>query len=427
MLDLKVFRRDPDGLSVTLGKRGLTGARALVAAVLERDSARRHALARANRLKALRNRVSKEIGRAKRIGGSADEQIERMRDMRKRIADLDAMVAEADAWIAETLASVPNLPDQRVPEGGVEANRIMREWGSPKDFSFAPRPHWELGESLGILDLAGGSRVSGSGFFVLRGRGAALQRGLINWMIDLHTGEHGYSELRVPYLVNEDAMTGTGQLPKFSEESYVTRCDGLWLVPTAEVPVTNLHRGQILPGDALPLKYVAYSPCFRREAGAAGKDTRGMLRVHQFDKVELVRFERPECSSAALEQLTGEAAKVLELLGLPYRVVVLAAGDLGFSASLTYDLEVWAPGVGQWLEVSSCSTFTDFQARRARMRFRRAQGAGTEFVHTLNGSGLALPRVMVALLETCQREDGSVLLPAVLARVLGFTEIKPEA
>ncbi len=427
MLDLKVFRRDPDGLSVTLGKRGLTGAHALVAAVLERDRARRRALARANRLKALRNRVSKEIGKARRLGGSADEQIKRMRDVREQIADLDAVAAEADAWIAETLAGVPNLPDPRVPEGGVEANRITREWGTPKEFSFAPRPHWELGESLGILDLAGGSRISGSGFFVLRGRGAALQRGLINWMIGLHTEVHGYTELRVPYLVNEDAMTGTGQLPKFAEESYVTRRDGLWLIPTAEVPVTNLHRGQILPGHALPLKYVAYSPCFRREAGAAGKDTRGMLRVHQFDKVELVRFERPECSSAALEELTGEAARVLELLGLPYRVVVLAAGDLGFSASLTYDLEVWAPGVGQWLEVSSCSTFKDFQSRRARLRFRRAQGAGTEFVHTLNGSGLALPRVMVALLETCQREDGSVLLPDVLARVLGFTEIKPGA
>ena len=268
--------------------------------------------------------------------------------------------------------------------------------------------------------------MSGSGFFVLRGRGAALQRGLINWMIGLHTEEHGYSEVRVPYLVNEDAMTGTGQLPKFAEESYVTRRDGLWLIPTAEVPVTNLHRGQILRSDSLPIKYVAYSPCFRREAGAAGKDTRGMLRVHQFDKVELVRFERPEASSAALEELTGEAGRVLEMLGLPYRVVVLAAGDLGFSASLTYDLEVWAPGVGQWLEVSSCSTFTDFQARRARIRFRRGQGAGTEFVHTLNGSGLALPRLMVALLETCQRKDGSVRLPKVLWRFLGFTDITPE-
>lgn len=425
MLDIKAFRHDSEGLAATLAKRGLTDAAVLVDAVRKRDRRRRSALARGNELKRVRNRVSREIGEARRQGRTAAEQIAVMREVRETIAELDATVAEADAWIAETLASIPNLPDPRVPEGGVEANQVVREWGSPVEFPFSPRPHWELGESLGILDLAGGSRVSGSGFFVLRGRGAALQRGLINWMIGLHTGEHSYSEVRVPYLVNEDAMTGTGQLPKFAEESYVTRRDGLWLIPTAEVPLTNLHRGQIVRGDSLPIKYVAYSPCFRREAGAAGKDTRGMLRVHQFDKVELVRFERPECSAAALAELTGEAGRVLEMLGLPYRVVMLAAGDLGFSASLTYDLEVWAPGVGKWLEVSSCSTFTDFQARRARIRFRREQGTGTEFVHTLNGSGLALPRLMVALLETCQREDGSVRLPEVIRPFLGFTDIKP--
>lgn len=426
MLDIKAFRRDAEGLAATLAKRGLTDAAALVDAVRMRDRSRRSALARGNELKQQRNRVSREIGEARRQGRSADEQIAVMREVRTSIAELDATVAAADAWIAETLANIPNLPDPQVPQGGVEANQVVREWGSPAESRASLRPHWELGESLGILDLAGGSRVSGSGFFVLNGRGAALQRGLINWMIGLHTEEHGYSEVRVPYLVNEDAMTGTGQLPKFAEESYVTQRDGLWLIPTAEVPVTNLHRGQIIRGDTLPIKYVAYSPCFRREAGAAGKDTRGMLRVHQFDKVELVRFERPESSAAALGELTGEAGRVLELLGLPYRVVMLAAGDLGFSASLTYDLEVWAPGVGQWLEVSSCSTFTDFQARRARIRFRREQRAGTEFVHTLNGSGLALPRLMVALLETCQRDDGSVRLPEVLRPFLGFTDITPE-
>lgn len=426
MLDIKAFRHDSEGLAAALAKRGMTDAAALVDAVQKRDGARRSALARGNELKRQRNRVSREIGEARRLGRNADARIAVMREVRESIAKLDATVADADAWIAETLTNIPNLPDPQVPEGGVEANRVVREWRSRAEFPFAPRPHWELGQSLGILDLAGGSRVSGSGFFVLRGRGAALQRALINWMIDLHTEEHGYSEVRVPYLVNEDAMTGTGQLPKFAEESYVTQRDGLWLIPTAEVPVTNLHRGQIIRADSLPVKYVAYSPCFRREAGAAGKDTRGMLRVHQFDKVELVRFESPECGSAALEELTGEAGRVLEMLGLPYRVVLLAAGDLGFSASLTYDLEVWAPGVGQWLEVSSCSTFKDFQARRARIRFRREQGAGTEFVHTLNGSGLALPRLMVALLETCQREDGSVRLPEVLWRFLGFTELVPE-
>ncbi len=427
MLDIKVFRSDSAGVRVALARRGLTDAAALVAEVNKQDELRRRALADGNRLKALRNRVSKEIGEARRRGLNADEQISRMREVRDRIAELDAIVADADSRLANSLAELPNLPDAQVPEGGVEANRVVRKWGTRPEFAFSPRPHWELGESLGILDLGGGSRVSGSGFFVLRGRGAALQRGLINWMIDLHARRHGYSELRVPYLVSEEAMTGTGQLPKFAEESYVTRRDGLWLIPTAEVPVTNLHRGQILWPQALPLKYVAYSPCFRREAGAAGKDTRGMLRVHQFDKVELVRFERPECSAGALEELTSEAATVLELLGLPYRVVMLAAGDLGFSAALTYDLEVWAPGVGQWLEVSSCSTFTDFQARRAGMRFRRKQGASTEFLHTLNGSGVALPRLMVALLETCQRADGSVVLPEVLAEELGFAHLELDA
>ncbi len=425
MLDIKVLRRDPAGVGAALERRGAEGTAGLVAAVAERDRIRREALRRANDLKALRNRVSKRIGEAKRRGGDAAAEIARMREVGAQIAELDARVADADAWIAERLAVIPNLPDERVPTGGEPANQVVRSWGAPRAFPFEPRPHWELGESLGILDLAAGVRVSGSGFFVLRGRGAALQRGLIDWMIGLHAADHGYTELRVPYLVREDAMTGTGQLPKFAEESYVTRRDGLWLIPTAEVPVTNVHRGEILRGDTLPRKYVAYSPCFRREAGAAGRDTRGMLRVHQFDKVELVRFERPEESAAALEELTGHACRILELLGLPHRVVLLASGDLGFSASLTYDLEVWAPGVEKWLEVSSCSTFTDYQARRADIRFRRAQSAGTEFVHTLNGSALALPRLMVALLETCQREDGSVRLPSVLAAALGFDEIGP--
>ena len=420
-----MLRRDPAGVAAALERRGLAGAAEAVEAVADRDRERREALGRVNDLKALRNRVSREIGEARRRGGDAAAAIARMREVGTEIGELDAVVAAADAWITERLAFIPNLPSTRVPAGGEGENRIVRSWGAPPTFRFEPRPHWELGESLGILDLPAGVRVSGSGFFVLRGRGAALQRGLINWMIGQHTADHGYTELRVPYLVREETMTGTGQLPKFADESYVTRRDGLWLIPTAEVPVTNLHRGEILPGASLPRKYVAYSPCFRREAGAAGKDTRGMLRVHQFDKVELVRFERPESGAQALEELTGEAGRVLELLGLTYRVVLLAAGDLGFSAALTYDLEVWAPGVRKWLEVSSCSTFTDYQARRANIRFRKNQGAGTQFVHTLNGSALALPRLMVALLETGQQEDGSVRLPAVLGRVLGFSEIGP--
>ena len=423
MLDIGLVRRDPERVIAGLDRRGIEDGRATVAAVAERDRTRREALKRVNDLKALRNKTSKEIGAVRRQGGDASGQIAAMREVGDEIAGLDAVVAEADSWLAETLATIPNLPDDRVPAGGVEANRIVRQRGSPPDHSFAPRPHWDLGESLGILDLAAAAKVSGSGFTVLRGRGAALQRGLINWMIGLHAAEHGYEEVRVPYLVTASTMTGTGQLPKFAEESYVTEPDALWLIPTAEVPVTNLHREEILSGDALPLKYVAYSPCFRREAGAAGRDTRGMLRVHQFDKVELVRFERPQASAAALDELTAEAARILELLGLHYRVVLLAAGDLGFSSALTYDLEVWAPGVGKWLEVSSCSNFRDFQARRARIRYRPKAGASAGFVHTLNGSGLALPRLMVALLETYQREDGSVRLPEVLAPAVGFTHI----
>ena len=426
MLDIKALRADPAAVAAALARRGVDDACAQVDAVLERDQARRRALGEANELKATRNRVSREIGEARREGRDADAAIRRMREVGSRIAALDAEVREADEWLGEALSAIPNPPDPRVPEGDVEANEVVRVWGTRVEADHPLRPHWELGDSLGILDLAGGGRVTGSGFFFLRGPGAALQRGLINWMLDLHVREHGYQELRVPYLVNRDAMTGTGQLPKFEEESYLTERDDLWLIPTAEVSVTNLHREQILRRDDLPVKYAAYSPCFRREAGAAGRDTRGMLRVHQFDKVELVRFEEPDAAAAALEELVREASAVLELLGLPYRVVRLAAGDLGFSASLTYDLEVWAPGVRQWLEVSSCSTFSDFQARRARIRYRARQGAAAGFVHTLNGSALALPRLMVALLETGQRADGSVRLPEALANHVGFAEIAPE-
>ena len=423
MLDIRRVRHDPAGVAEALGRRGVPGAQERIEALRERDAERRDALSRVNVLKAERNRASKEIGAAKRRGETAEAEIGRMRQLGERVQALDAVVAAADEWISATLAETPNVPDPRVPAGGESANQIERAWGSPHPAPGRGRPHWEIGEQLGILDLKGGAKVSGSGFPILRGRGAALQRGLVDWMIRLHADEHGYTELRVPYLVTAEAMTGTGQLPKFADESYVTSRDGLWLIPTAEVPVTNLHRDEILPGDSLPRKYVAYSPCFRREAGAAGRDTRGLLRVHQFDKVELVRFESPEASDAALKELVGEAARVLEMLGLPYRVVLLASGDLGFSASMTYDLEAWAPGVGKWLEVSSCSTFTDFQARRANIRFRPAPGAAAESLHTLNGSALALPRVVAALLETGQQDDGSVRLPEVLGPVLGFTEI----
>jgi seryl-tRNA synthetase len=348
-----------------------------------------------------------------------------MRGVGDRIQALDAVVSETEVTIRSLLLELPNLPAPQVPPGGEEDNVLVREWGEKASFDFSPRPHWDLGEELGILDLPRGAKVSGSGFPVLRGKGARLQRGLIDFMLDLHTLEHGYEELRVPYLVSEETMIGTGQLPKFAEESYLSDRDDLWLIPTAEVPVTNLYRDEILGMEDLPARFTAYTPCFRREAGAAGKDTRGLLRVHQFDKVELVRYEDPHRSSEALEELTGEAEKVLQRLGLAYRVVLLAAGDLGFSSAMTYDLEVWAPGVQRWLEVSSCSVFTDYQSRRANLRFRRAPGEKPEFVHTLNGSGLALPRLVVAVLETYQDAGGGVRLPDPLPSYVGFSRLDP--
>ncbi|MDP2958560.1 MAG: serine--tRNA ligase [Longimicrobiales bacterium] len=423
MLDVRRFRHEPDELKRALGRRRSPELPAFVDEVQALDEARRAAIGEANDLKARRNDASRRIGELKRSGGEAGDLIGEMRSLGERISQLDEVIRANEGRVEEILMSVPNLPLDEVPEGGVEANRVVSVWGEAPIFPFPPRPHWELGEALGILDLAGGSRITGSGFPVLRGAGARLQRGLINWFLDVHTGEHGYVELRVPYMVTRQTLTGTGQLPKFADELYQAERDDLWLIPTAEVPVTNLHRDQLLSADQLPLKYTAYSPCFRREAGAAGKDTRGLLRVHQFDKVELVRYERPERSREALEELTREAETLLERLGLHHRRVLLATGDLGFSSAMTYDLEAWAPGVENWLEVSSCSVFTDYQARRANLRYRPAQGEKPEYVHTLNGSALALPRIMAALLETYQEADGSVIVPEVLRPYVGSDRV----
>ena len=427
MLDVRRFRHEPGEVKRALGRRGNLEYPALVDEVLALDESRRAAIGEANELKARRNEASKRIGELKRAGGDAEEIIVEMRGLGDRIDALDEVIRANEARVEEILLAVPNLPLEEVPDGGEEANRVVSVWGEPRRFAFAPRPHWELGEALSILDILRGSRISGSGFPVLRGAGARLQRGLINWFLDVHVQEHGYVELRVPYMVTRETLTGTGQLPKFADESYQAERDDLWLIPTAEVPVTNLHRGEILTADQLPVKYTAYSPCFRREAGAAGKDTRGLLRVHQFDKVELVRYETPQRSRQALEELTREAEVLLERLGLHHRRVALAAGDLGFSSAMTYDLEVWAPGVEKWLEVSSCSVFTDYQARRADLRFRQAQGEKPEFVHTLNGSALALPRVVAALLETYQEADGSVAIPEVLQPWVGLARLTPPA
>jgi seryl-tRNA synthetase len=422
MLDLRWIRSNPDEVRARLAMRGAPDATdAAIDRVLGLDQERRELIAEGDALKARRNTVSQQVGERKRRAEPADDLIEEMRAVVDRIREVDVQLREVEAGIEDLLLRLPNTPDPEVPQGGEESNRVMREWGEPREFAFEPRPHWELGAELGLLDLPAGARVAGSGFPVFRGAGSRLQRGLINWMLDLHSREHGYVEVSPPFVVHRDSMRGTGQYPKFVEDgdAYEIPEDGLYLIPTAEVPVTNLHREELLDGRALPIAYVAYSPCFRREAGAAGKDTRGLLRVHQFDKVELVRFERPEDSDEALERLTGHAERVLQALGLPYRVVLLATGDLGFASRRTYDLEVWAPGVGKWLEVSSSSNFGDYQARRADIRFRRAPGEKPEFVHTLNASGIALPRTLVALLENRQGEDGSVSVPEVLRPYVG--------
>jgi seryl-tRNA synthetase len=424
MLDVRRLRLEPEAVKAALARRQ-ADLPVVVDRVLARDVERRDALGRVNDLKARRNESSKKVGEIKRTGGDASELIASTKALGDEIAALDELVRAADAEIEAALLGLPNTPLDEVPAGGEEANRAVSTWGEPATFDFEALPHWEIGERLGILDLERGARLSGSGFFVLRGAGARLQRALIDWFLDVHTREHGYTELRVPYLVTPETMTGTGQLPKFADESYQTERDALWLIPTAEVPVTNLHRDELLKLEDLPLRYTAYTPCFRREAGAAGKDTRGLLRVHQFDKVELVRYEPPERSREALEELTGQAEALLRRLGLCHRRVLLAAGDTGSGSAMTFDLEVWAPGVGKWLEVSSCSTFTDYQARRANLRFRRKQGDKPEFVHTLNGSALALPRTVAALLETHQKEDGSVTVPEPLVPYVGTDRLTP--
>jgi seryl-tRNA synthetase len=427
MLDLRRIREEPDEVRRRLGRRGSAETEVLLTRILELDGGRRALIAEVEALRARRNEVSPRVGQLKRDGRDDEAQplILEMRELGERLAVDEARLAEVEAEIREQALQLPNLPAEDVPVGGVDANRVLREWGETPAFDFTPQPHWDIGERLGILDLVRGAKIAGSGFPVLIGMGARLERALINFMMDLHAGAHGYTEVWPPFLVNPQAALGTGQLPKFGEDMYEVPGDGLYLVPTAEVPVTNLHAGELLDAALLPIRYVAYSPCFRREAGAHGKETRGLVRVHQFDKVELVRFEAPERGEAALEELTAHAEAVLQRLGLRYRVLLLAGGDLGFANAKTYDLEVWAPGAERWLEVSSCSLYTDFQARRANIRYRPEPGARPEFVHTLNGSGLALARVVVALLENGQQADGSVRFPEALAAYLGTDRIAP--
>ncbi|HEX6104823.1 MAG TPA: serine--tRNA ligase [Gemmatimonadales bacterium] len=427
MIDLKRLRQDPEGSRAILLRRRDPGIIVVLDELLELDRRRRELLVRVEGLKAERNTATEEVARRKRAGEEAGELMSRLKASGEEVKALDARLREIDAELEQRALSLPNLVLDDVPDGDASANTVIRTWGEPPRFDFVPRPHWELGAALGLLDLPTGAKLAGSGFPLFRGLGARLIRALVAFMIDLHTREHGYVEIAPPYLVNRATLTGTGQLPKFEEDLYATPADDLFLIPTAEVPVTNIYRDEILEGSALPCGFVAYTPCWRREAGAHGKDTRGLIRVHQFDKVELVRFARPEDSEAEHQRMTAHAETVLQRLGIPYRVLALASGDTGFASARTYDLEVWAAGVGTWLEASSSSVFTDFQARRANIRYRPAPRAKPEFVHTLNASGVALPRTIIALLENNQAADGSVRVPEALVPYLGVERLAPGA
>jgi len=381
------------------------------------DTRRRLLTHQGDELREHRNEVSRD-------GQPSKKMIQEMRQIGERIKELEQDVKDLESKLVDLLLTIPNIPMDQVPNGLDETgNVVVRTWGNPYTFDFTPLPHWDIGEGLDIIDFKRGVKLSGSRFYALRGAGAKLQRGLINWMLDLHTHKHGYMEIYTPVMVLKEIMQGSGNLPKFRDNLYHDAEDDLWLIPSAEVPLTGLHNNEILGIDALPLSYVAYSPCFRREKAAAGKDTRGIKRVHQFDKVELYKYTKPEDSEKELEKLLGHAENVIQQLKIPYKVVQLCAGELGFQSAKSYDLEMWAPGSGEWLEVSSCSNCTDFQGRRSNIRFRREPRSQTEFVHTLNGSGLAIPRVMISILENYQQKDGSVIIPDVLQPYMGSETI----
>lgn len=411
MLDPKLIRRDPDAVKEGLARKKADPS--VVDRLVELDTRRREAIVRADELKAQRNAVSQELGKRKKAGEDISEQSARMREVGQEIAGLDAERDAAEDEQQAILERLPNLPAAAVPDGkDADDNVEVRAWGGQPKFDFEPKSHWDLGEELDILDFKRSSKISGSRFWMLKGQGARLERALISFMLDLHTGEHGYREIMPPSLVNRETMFATGQLPKFEEDLFKT--GDLYLIPTSEVPITNLHRDEILDGAELPIYYTGFTPCFRSEAGAAGRDTRGLVRVHQFHKVELIKFALPENSFDELEMMVANAEKVLQLLGLPYRVMRLCTGDMGFASAMTYDLEFWSAAQQKYVEISSCSNCTDFQARRGQIRFRRAPGAAPELVHTLNGSGLAVGRTMVAILENFQQADGSVVIPEAL-------------
>ncbi|KAB2328808.1 serine--tRNA ligase [Bacillus mesophilum] len=418
MLDIKVLRADFEGVKEKLQHRGedLTDLNKFE----DLDVRRREIIVEAEQLKSRRNEVSQQVALLKREKKDADQLIAEMREVGDRIKTLDEEQRAVEEELNLLLLSIPNIPHESVPVGETEDDNVEAwNWGEVKEFDFEPKPHWDVADALGILDFERASKVTGSRFVFYKGLGARLERALFNFMLDLHTEENGYQEVLPPYMVNRASMTGTGQLPKFEEDAFLIESEDYFLIPTAEVPVTNMHRDEIMDGEQLPVQYAAFSACFRSEAGSAGRDTRGLIRQHQFNKVELVKFVKPEDSYAALESLTKDAEKVLQLLGLPYRVMSMCTGDLGFTAAKKYDIEVWIPSYNTYREISSCSNFEAFQARRANIRFRRDPKGKPEHVHTLNGSGLALGRTVAAILENYQQADGSVVIPEVLRPYMG--------
>ncbi len=421
MLDIRLFREEPDVVRKALRDRGLDSGP--VDEVIRLDTLRREMLQEVEALKAKRNKVSGEIAKMKQQKQDASAVIAQMRQVSDQIKDYDERVRKVDEELWQLLLTIPNIPDPSVHVGKDETeNRVVRTWSEPTKFDFEPKPHWEIGEQLGILDFERAAKITGARFTLYKGLGARLERALVNFFLDIHTQEHGYTEVFPPFLANTESMTGTGQLPKFAEDMFHVEGTDYYLIPTAEVPVTNIYRNEILDKEDLPLYFAAYSACFRAEAGSHGRDTRGLIRQHQFNKVELVKFVLPEESDAELEKLVANVERVLQLLALPYRVSQMCTGDVGFAAAKKYDLEVWMPSYGNYVEISSCSNFKDFQARRANIRFRREPGAKPEFVHTLNGSGVAIGRTVAAILENYQQADGTVLIPEVLRPYMGGLE-----
>ena len=417
MLSIDIIRNNPKEVEQGLARRG---EKLLISEIIKLDESYRSDLAQANEMRAERNVASDKIARAKKLGENSDKAINAMRKLSQQIKVLEEKTQSSKNELDQLLLGLPNIPHESVPEGKDEKNnQLVREWGETLDRDFNIIAHLELGKALSLFDFERGAKISGSGFPLYTGKGAKLERALINFMLDFQTEQHGYKEIFPPFVVRSESAVTTGQLPKLADDMYASEKDDLWLIPTAEVPLTNIHQNEILSEDQLPINYTAYSACFRREAGSYGKDTRGFLRVHQFNKVELVKFVKPENSYKELEKLVGHAEVILQSLGLKYRVIELCTGDLSFAAAKCYDLELWAPGEEKWLEVSSCSNFEDFQARRGNIRYRRNSDKQVEFVHTLNGSGVATPRLLVALLETYQNKDGTIAIPEPLQPYFG--------